>query len=111
MSRKIIRRMLREYAMNDKSEQRILPMDQEMKKVARNLRIRLVSENPNASDEEIDARVRRIMDGGSAPTKAATPPPASKAVTPLPASVKAVWDERRRVRRAEKRKRAHQRRA
>ncbi len=111
MSKRVARKFLREYAMNDKWEQRILPMEQEMAKVARNLRIRLVTESPNASDEEIDARVRRIMDGGSAPTKAVTPPPISKAVTPLPASVKAVWDERKRVRRAEKRKRAHLRRA
>jgi hypothetical protein len=87
--------------MHNKAEQKILPMEQEMAKVARNLRTRLVTENPNAPDEEIDASVRRIMDAGSAPTKAVTPPPAS---------VKTVWDERRRVRRAEKKKRAHLRR-
>jgi hypothetical protein len=55
-------------------EQTIYPMDQELAKVARQLRTRFVNETPDASDAEIDARVAKVLAAGSAPMKETAAP-------------------------------------
>lgn len=68
-------------------------------KVRCRLRERLVAENFAASDEEIDAKVNRIMLHGMRPTREAS--------SGIP---KEVLDEHRRARRAEVKKGRHRRR-
>src|SRR3954451_4106448 len=77
---------------------KIGPLDQEVAKVARQLRTRFVTESPNASDAEIDERVATVMAAWSTPTEEEKP---AKLEVP-----KAVLAVRRKARRAEVKKRA-----
>jgi hypothetical protein len=102
MSKTITRRILRGFAVRNHIEQKTLSMDEELAKIARQLRTRLVNENPDMSDADIDAKVFRIMQHGSQPTSAAKPPPME-----IP---KEVRDARRAARREQKRRlRPHRR--
>jgi hypothetical protein len=103
MSKTIVRRTLRGFAVRDRIEQKILPFEAELAKAAQRLRIRLVTENPDMPDAEIDAKVARIMQHGSKPSGPATSPPPME----IP---KEVRDARRAERREQKRRlRRHRR--
>jgi hypothetical protein len=91
-----IRRTLCGFKIRNRIEQAILPMDQEMAKVARQHRTRFVTETPNASNAEIDAKVATVLAAGSAPKQA--PPPIKMQIP------KEVLAARRAVRKAEVRK-------
>jgi hypothetical protein len=68
-------KVLRMYAARNKAEQHIGSFKSEAANIAKRIRARLVAETPSASNAEIDAKLNRIMSGGTRPTKDKVPEP------------------------------------
>jgi hypothetical protein len=77
-------------------------MEKELLVISRRLRSRIVNDNPGASSAEIDAKVRMVMAAGLKPTT-------DKIIQSV--DFKIVEDVRRKLRRAEVKKRRSQRRS
>jgi hypothetical protein len=68
-----VRKTLRRYAARNQVEQRIGSVEEEMRIVARRTRERLVNETPWASDQEIAAKLDRILKAGRKRTRDEVP--------------------------------------